>query len=104
MAQLNRCPGEASYRSKTAFRYLSSELLAIYCSHIGITVSGNINTNINTNVAVGLSCWFLFAQNLADNIPGAELNLYEDRGHLFILSRDCQDETSHACTCFWCLQ
>jgi pimeloyl-ACP methyl ester carboxylesterase len=33
-----------------------------------------------------------FAQHLGDNIPGAELNFYEDRGHLFILDPAFQDE------------
>ncbi len=33
-----------------------------------------------------------FAQHLGDNIPGAELHFYEDRGHLFILEPSSQDE------------
>jgi len=33
-----------------------------------------------------------FAQHLADNIPAAELHLYEDKGHLFILAPDFQEE------------
>jgi len=33
-----------------------------------------------------------FAQHLGDNIPGAQLNLYEDRGHLYILDQRAQEE------------
>jgi pimeloyl-ACP methyl ester carboxylesterase len=33
-----------------------------------------------------------FAQHLGDNIPAAKLHLYEDRGHLYILDQDFQDE------------
>lgn len=33
-----------------------------------------------------------FAKHLAENISAAELRLYEDRGHLYILDQDFQDE------------